>query len=101
MRYQVPLPLKRDAHALFLELEANRFSGIIHSQEIISFETKWSFVTEKPAFFQQFMNMEAVKRQRLHSYRHEIIAITAVGFLSTFYFAHVLGPSILGAYSCS
>ena len=97
MRYQVPLPLKRDAHALFLELEANRFSGIIHSQEIISFETKWSLVTEKPAFFQQFMNMEAVRRQSLIHIGTNI-AITAVGFLSTFYFAHVLGPSILGAY---
>ncbi len=97
MRYQVPPPLKRDAHALFLELEANRFSGIIHSQEIISFETKWSLVTEKPAFFQQFMNMEAVRRQSLIHIGTNI-AITAVGFLSTFYFAHVLGPAILGAY---
>ncbi len=97
MRYQVPLPVKRDAHALFLELEANRFSGIIHSQEIISFETKWSFVTEKPAFYQQFMNIEALRRQSLIHIGTNI-TITVVGFLSTFYFAHVLGPSILGAY---
>jgi O-antigen/teichoic acid export membrane protein len=41
--------------------------------------------------------MEPVRRQ---SFIHigTNITITAVGFLSTFYFAHVLGPSILGAY---
>jgi O-antigen/teichoic acid export membrane protein len=54
-------------------------------------------VIQKPAFFGQFMNMEPVRRQ---SFIHigTNITITAVGFLSTFYFAHVLGPSILGAY---
>lgn len=52
---------------------------------------------QKPEFFHQFMNMEPVRRQ---SFIHigTNITITAVGFLSTFYFAHVLGPSILGAY---
>jgi O-antigen/teichoic acid export membrane protein len=54
-------------------------------------------VIQKPAFLGQFMNMEPVRRQ---SFIHigTNITITAVGFLSTFYFAHVLGPSILGAY---
>ncbi|MBP7509519.1 MAG: oligosaccharide flippase family protein, partial [Prolixibacteraceae bacterium] len=52
---------------------------------------------KNPAFFKQFMNMEAVRRQSLIHIGTNI-AITAVGFLSTFYFAHVLGPSILGAY---
>jgi len=54
-------------------------------------------VTEKPAFFQQFMDMEPVRRQSLIHVGTNI-TITAIGFLSTFYFAHVLGPSILGAY---
>ncbi len=54
-------------------------------------------MTEKPAFFQQFMNMEPVRRQTIIHVGTNI-TITAVGFLSTFYFAHVLGPSILGAY---
>jgi len=54
-------------------------------------------VTEKPAFFQQFMNMEPVRRQSLIHIGANI-AITAVGFLSTVYFAHVLGPSVIGAY---
>ena len=54
-------------------------------------------MTEKPAIFHQFMNMEPVRRQSLIHIGVNI-AITAVGFLSTFYFAHVLGPSILGAY---
>ena len=54
-------------------------------------------MTGKPAFFHQFMNMEPVRRQSL-IHLGVNIAITAVGFLSTFYFAHVLGPSVLGAY---
>jgi O-antigen/teichoic acid export membrane protein len=54
-------------------------------------------VVEKPAFFHQFMNMEPVRRQSLIHIGTNI-TITAVGFLSTFYFAHVLGPSVLGAY---
>jgi O-antigen/teichoic acid export membrane protein len=54
-------------------------------------------VTGKPAFFHQFMHMEPVRRQSL-IHLGVNIAITAVGFLSTFYFAHVLGPSVLGAY---
>jgi O-antigen/teichoic acid export membrane protein len=41
--------------------------------------------------------MEPVRRQSLIHVGTNI-TITAVGFLSTFYFAHVLGPSFLGAY---
>jgi O-antigen/teichoic acid export membrane protein len=52
---------------------------------------------EKPTFFHQFMNMEPVRRQSLIHIGTNI-TITAVGFLSTFYLAHVLGPSVLGAY---
>lgn len=43
------------------------------------------------------MNMEPVRRQSLIHIGTNI-TITAIGFLSTFYFAHVLGPSVLGAY---
>jgi O-antigen/teichoic acid export membrane protein len=43
------------------------------------------------------MDIGPVKRQSLiHLITN--ISITAVGFLSTIYFAHFLGPSILGAY---
>jgi len=43
------------------------------------------------------MNIEPVRRQSIIHLTTNI-AITAVGFLSTVYFAHALGPSILGAY---
>jgi len=58
---------------------------------------KWSYVIQKPALFDQLMNIEPVRRQSL-IHICTSIAITAIGFLSTVYFAHVLGPSILGAY---
>ena len=54
-------------------------------------------MSEKPTFFHQFMDMEPVRRQSLIHIGTNI-TITAVGFLSTFYFAHALGPSVLGAY---
>ena len=43
------------------------------------------------------MNIEPVRRQSIIHLTTNIV-ITAIGFLSTVYFAHVLGPSILGAY---
>ena len=52
---------------------------------------------QKQAFFHQLMNIDPIKRQSLiHLFTN--IAITAIGFLSTVYFARILGPSILGAY---
>jgi len=54
-------------------------------------------VIKKPALFNKLMNIEPVRRQSIIHISTNI-AITIIGFLSTVYFAHVLGPSILGAY---
>lgn len=43
------------------------------------------------------MNLEPVRRQSL-IHLSTNISITAIGFLSTVFFARILGPSILGAY---
>ncbi|MDI6720412.1 MAG: flippase, partial [Methanomicrobiales archaeon] len=43
------------------------------------------------------MGLGAVQRQSLITLA-STIALTIIGFVATFYFAHVLGPSILGAY---
>ncbi len=43
------------------------------------------------------MGLGAVQRQSLITLA-STIALTLIGFVATFYFAHVLGPSILGAY---
>ena len=43
------------------------------------------------------MRIDPVQRQSVISLA-STIGLTAVGFLSTMYFAHVVGPSILGAY---
>jgi O-antigen/teichoic acid export membrane protein len=43
------------------------------------------------------MNIDPIKRQSIIHLATNI-TITAIGFLSTIYFAHALGPSILGAY---
>jgi len=43
------------------------------------------------------MRIDPVQRQSLISLT-STIGLTAVGFLSTMYFAHAVGPSILGAY---
>jgi len=43
------------------------------------------------------MNVDPIRRQSL-IHLSTNISISAIGFLSTVYFAHVLGPSILGAY---
>jgi O-antigen/teichoic acid export membrane protein len=43
------------------------------------------------------MNISSIQRQSLITL-FSTIALTGIGFISTIYFAHVLGPSILGAY---
>ncbi|MDD3932290.1 MAG: flippase, partial [Methanoculleus sp.] len=43
------------------------------------------------------MRIDPVQRQSLISLG-STIGLTAIGFLSTMYFAHTVGPSILGAY---
>ena len=48
-------------------------------------------------FISRLMNVSQLQRQSLIAFA-TTIAITLIGFLSTMYFAHVLGPAPLGAY---
>jgi Membrane protein involved in the export of O-antigen and teichoic acid len=48
-------------------------------------------------YLARVMRIEPVQRQSLISLA-STLALTAIGFLSTMYFAHTVGPSILGAY---
>jgi len=48
-------------------------------------------------YLARVMRIDPVQRQSLISLG-STIGLTAIGFLSTMYFAHVVGPSILGAY---
>lgn len=43
------------------------------------------------------MSLEPIRRQSLISFGN-IIGLTVLGYLATMYFAHVLGPAILGSY---
>ena len=43
------------------------------------------------------MNISSIQRQSVISL-FSTIALTGIGFLSTIYFAHTLGPAPLGAY---
>jgi O-antigen/teichoic acid export membrane protein len=43
------------------------------------------------------MSIEPIRRQSLISFA-KIIGLTAIGYIATMYFAHVLGPAILGSY---
>jgi len=45
----------------------------------------------------KILNIPPVQRQSLISFS-TLIAITGIGYFSTMYFAHVLGPAILGSY---
>ena len=48
-------------------------------------------------YLARIMRIDPVQRQSLISLG-STIGLTAIGFLSTMYFAHTVGPSILGAY---
>jgi len=48
-------------------------------------------------FFSRIMGIEAVRRQSIANLILQI-AFTFIGFLSTMYFAHAIGASVLGAY---
>ncbi len=48
-------------------------------------------------YLARVMRIDAVQRQSVISLG-STLALTTVGFLSTMYFAHTVGPSILGAY---
>jgi O-antigen/teichoic acid export membrane protein len=47
--------------------------------------------------FLDFMNINPIKRQSLLTFG-SLLAITGLGYISTFYFAHYLGPAILGSF---
>ncbi|MFZ3060708.1 MAG: flippase [Candidatus Methanoperedens sp.] len=49
------------------------------------------------SFFSRITGIEAVRRQSIIAFIWQI-AFTIVGFLSTMYFAHAVGASVLGAY---
>ncbi|MEN6359485.1 MAG: flippase [Smithella sp.] len=52
-------------------------------------------------FFQKiltnFMSINPIQRQSLLSFG-SFLTVTGLGFISTFYFAHYLGPAVLGVY---
>jgi O-antigen/teichoic acid export membrane protein len=48
-------------------------------------------------FISRLMNISSIQRQSLITLG-STIALTAIGFISTIYFAHVLGPGPLGVY---
>jgi O-antigen/teichoic acid export membrane protein len=43
------------------------------------------------------MSLEPIRRQSLISFAN-IIGLTVLGYIATMYFAHVLGPAVLGSY---
>jgi O-antigen/teichoic acid export membrane protein len=47
--------------------------------------------------FNKFMQIDPIQRQSLIAF-FSLIGLTIIGYLSTMYFAHVLGPAILGSY---
>jgi O-antigen/teichoic acid export membrane protein len=44
-----------------------------------------------------FMSISPVQRQSLLTFG-SLIAVTGIGYISTFYFAHFLGPAVLGSF---
>jgi O-antigen/teichoic acid export membrane protein len=44
-----------------------------------------------------FMNISPIQRQSLLTFG-SLIAVTGIGYISTFYFAHYLGPAVLGSF---
>ncbi|WP_300998964.1 flippase [Methanoculleus sp.] len=55
------------------------------------------FVFRPSGYLARVMRIDPVQRQSLISLA-STLGLTAVGFLSTMFFAHTVGPSILGAY---
>jgi O-antigen/teichoic acid export membrane protein len=45
-----------------------------------------------------FMDIDPVQRQSLLSFG-SLLAVSGIGYVATLYFAHYLGPAVLGAYS--
>lgn len=45
----------------------------------------------------RFMNINQIQRHALLSFG-SLLVITGLGYVATFYFAHILGPAVMGAY---
>lgn len=54
-------------------------------------------MSKLPYIFNKLMNIEPIRRQSIITLIWQI-SITFIGFLSTMYFAHTIGASVLGAY---
>lgn len=67
------------------------------SKTLTLFSTDFTVVIPGSSFISRFMNVNPIKRQSLISLL-STMAVTTVGFLSTMYFAHFLGPAPLGEY---
>jgi O-antigen/teichoic acid export membrane protein len=48
-------------------------------------------------FISRIMSIEPIRRQSLISLGN-LIGLTVIGYIATMYFAHVLGPAVLGSY---
>jgi O-antigen/teichoic acid export membrane protein len=47
--------------------------------------------------FSDLMNVDPIQRQTLLTFG-SLVAVTGIGYVSTFYFAHYLGPAVLGSF---
>ena len=54
-------------------------------------------MSEVSEYISRFMEITPIQRQSVMALG-STLALTAIGFLSTIYFAHILGPAILGEY---
>ena len=48
-------------------------------------------------YLSRIMAIEPIRRQSLISLAN-VVGLSAIGYIATMYFAHVLGPAILGSY---
>jgi len=71
---------------------------ILKSRENINnFLDNFYYVFASSSFISRLMKISSIQRQSMISL-FSTIALTGIGFLSTIFFAHKLGPAILGAY---
>lgn len=76
---------------------ANDHLATLNSARIKGLTTKPMLVLRPSRYLARVMRIDPVQRQGVISLA-STIGLTAIGFLSTMYFAHTIGPSILGAY---
>jgi len=66
-------------------------------QKRYAFLSQTRLVFRPSAYVGRVMRIDPVRRQSVISLG-STLALTAIGFLSTMFFAHTVGPAILGAY---